>query len=253
MFKFVSRFGMFQSCASRFIILFQGRTGSTFLVNALQKHPEVRVRGEFLAPIDAYPRRDAKTQNQALECFFEKPSLGKKIVGFKTKLMDVADKQAMKAFIEQHRIKTIVMTRKNQVKLAISRITSARIHERTKERYGSKAWNLYDEKDRLPPQVIPVKEFQRVLDDVVKDIRRLDRFVSTLNVPKLHLEYTDLLKDKQVWFKSVFDFLEIRSMELDSNVRKNTNDDLRQCIVNFDELSQSVRDTPFESMFNEVA
>ena len=74
----------------------------------------------------------------------------------------------------------------------------------------------------------------------------------SLAVPKLMLEYDDLLRDKDAWFRSIFDFLEVEPRDLESPVLRNEPGDLRDALVNFDELRARYRGTPFEPMFDEV-
>src|SRR5262249_54523843 len=127
-----------------------------------------------------------------------------------------------------------------------------RLFEKTKHKYGERAWNLFDESDRLPLQHIAVHEFDTTLKRVISSHEKLHAYAASLNVPKLNLEYADLLRDKEAWFRSVFDFLGVEQRQLDSSVLQNEHDDLRKVLANFDDLKAHYKGTPFETMFDEV-
>jgi hypothetical protein len=258
---------------TKFIVVFQGRAGSTYLIDVLNRHPEITARGEILARAYhmLHPRekfigaknlyaiigwslqgRLAESQLKRAKSLYSDPALKSTVVGFKAKLRHIVDPLGMKEFLESNGVKTIVMDRKNFVKKTVAHIYGQRLYKNTKHKYGERAWNLFDETDRLGPQHIEVAEFDRMLRQVVALHRRLHVYTSSLEVPKLNLEYAELLGGRKEWFRSVFDFLGVEPCQLNSRVLQNEPDDLRKALANFDELKSYYAGTEFEAMFDEM-
>ena len=138
----------------KFVILFQGRTGSTFLVDALRRHPEVDADGEILQN-EAQELRGWKTHENAYRRAWRTGKLGyrgtpveaqlrrteqrwrdarpdARAVGFKTKIRDLLDIESFKDLVEREGARIIMMERDNLVKQAVSRVRSMdlwRTHE----------------------------------------------------------------------------------------------------------------------------
>lgn len=247
-----------------FIILFQGRTGSSYLIDALARHPDIIAEGEWLVDYLPDPSTDtasllrkihagvlrfwkgcpAQQQIAGIEGFYTTRTEAR-AVGFKTKVRDVLDLEAMKHVLEAHGVRAIIMQRRNLIKQTASRLNAARLYKATQE------WNLLDEADRQGSFQVDLEEFNQMLRRVEYEHRALNAFADYLRVPKLELEYEDLLVDRDAWFHSVFTFLGIAPRPLQSSVLKNTKDDLREVITNFDEVKERYRGTAFEPMFEE--
>ena len=258
---------------ANYAILFQGRTGSSFLVDALDRHPDVRAHGEIFAYAMGmlhgrllaetpwrraaqmaklgYRGRPAQMQVDNLASIWS-PADRRPVVGFKTKIRDIIDPESFKEQCETADCRFIVMRRRNLVKQALSHVNAERLFQQTQARHGKGDWNLRDEKDRLDAEPVPVAVFDRALRFVTFDDAMLTAFADYVDGPKLELEYADLLDDQHAWFGSIFDFLGVAALELQSTFKKNTSDDLRQAIPNFDELRARYGDTPYGPMFDEV-
>jgi hypothetical protein len=76
--------------------------------------------------------------------------------------------------------------------------------------------------------------------------------VEDLVLPTLRLYYEDLLIDERTIFARVLSFLEVQPKPLQGGTLKNTSDDLREAISNFDELRSHYLGTPYEQMLDEV-
>lgn len=255
-----------------FIILYQGRAGSSYLVDALNRHPDITAGSEILnreslllqsksvvglarlhAVVDRSVRRTlGKRQVKRAQRFYGNPAIKSSVVGFKVKVRRILDLNGMKQVIETNSVKTIMMARRNVVKLAIAYLYGIRLYEKTKHKYASMAWNLFDESDRLGPQNLSCEEFDMMLRRAISLRESLLFYARSLNVPRLDLEYGDLLRDKDGWFQSIFGFLGVERRQLDSRVLKNEPDDLRQAVANFEELKSRYKGTAFEAMFDEV-
>lgn len=260
---------------TRFVILFQGRTGSTMLIDALKRHPSVDAHGEILQnraqeikgwgtptnPIkrawrfgrDGFHGTPVEGQvERARECWEQAPS-GAQAVGFKTKVRDLLDIEPLKDEIERTGVKVIMMTRANLVKQAVSRVRAMALYEQNQSSGTGGQWNLTDERNRPAASEIPIVEFERMLQLVEYDERVLLATCDYISAPRLDMEYADLLEDRAAWFERIYDFLGVESLELESSFVKNTSDDLRESIANFDQLRSRYEGTRFEEMFDDGA
>jgi LPS sulfotransferase NodH len=226
----------------RFVILFMGRSGSTYLVDALASHPEVRVQWEGLLG-----KKDADAQHQRARKFFTQSPHGVcPAVGFKTKLSRVKDRDGFAKLLGEMRARIILLQRRNIVKHVVSWINSERIHDSTGY------WNLWNEENRLPLATIDVAKFDRRLEQVEKGKRALESYAENMELLTLWLYYEDLLVDRRATLERVFSFLEVRFEPVQGGSIKNTSDDLREAVSNFDELRSHYIGTPYEQMFDEV-
>ncbi len=226
----------------RFVILFPGRTGSTFLVSALDSHPDVEAKGEVL---DGLRAKGVETQRAWVNRYLRGPAVGRsKAIGFKTKLRDVLDQEAFTAAVERYNTQIIVLDRRNDVKHAVSRITARVLRERTGR------WNRYEGSEELGLLEIDPEDFASRLGAVEEEKGVIRSFVDGLDRPHLHIDYEDLCADPPATFETVFKYLGVRSLPVAGATLKNTSDDLREVIANFDELRKLYAGTPYEAMFD---
>jgi hypothetical protein len=225
----------------RFVVLFIGRTGSTYLAGTLASHPEIAMKWEWLGG------KDGDTQLRDVRRFFTRsPYARHPAVGFKTKLGDVTDREGFAELLGELGARIIALQRRNNVKQVVSRVNSERIYDATGY------WNLWNEEDRLPPATIEVAEFSRRLERLEEQKHRLESYVKSLELPTLWSDYEDLLVDQRATFDQVFSFLGVRIQPVQGRSIKNTSDDLREAVSNFDELRSHYVGTSYEQMFDEV-
>lgn len=230
-----------------YVILFIERDGSTYLTSLLTSHPQVQAVYERFAVLK---QKDASAQDQLrwAKEFFTPPLIGRwKAIGFKTKLVDVLDRQGFVEILEQKNCHVIQMRRRNFIKAVISRINARQLYEAT----GN--WNLYDKGDRRPPMQVDLQEFDRFLLEREQADQELDKFVSALELPKIMVEYEDLLYEKEKTLSKIFAFLRIRDFTVESKTLKHTSDDLREVVLNFEELRSHYRGTVYQDMFDEAS
>jgi hypothetical protein len=225
----------------RFVVLFVGRTGSTYLVGTLASHPDIAMKWEWLGG------KDGDTELRDVRRFFTRsPHAQHPAVGFKTKLGDVTDREGFAKLLRELGARIIALQRRNSVKHVLSRVNSERIYDATGY------WNLWNEEHRLPPATIDVVEFSRRLELLEEQKRRLETYVESLELPTLWLDYEDLLVDQRATFERAFSFLEVPFQPVQGKSIKNTSDDLREAVSNFDELRSRYVGTSYEQMFDEV-
>ncbi|MFM8971397.1 MAG: hypothetical protein ACKOOG_01890, partial [Actinomycetota bacterium] len=159
----------------RFVILFPGRTGSTFLVSALDAHPDIEAKGEVL---DGLRSRGADVQRAWLDRYFRATLVGRyRAVGFKTKLRDVFDQEHFGASIDRHDARVIVLDRRNDVKHAVSRITARVLRERTGR------WNRYEGSGELGLIEVDPEDFAQRLGAVEDEKQVIREFADGLGRP----------------------------------------------------------------------
>jgi LPS sulfotransferase NodH len=228
----------------RFIIFFQGRSGSTYLVEALDSHPRIRCEIEQLVGLR---KTGADGQLKWIEKFFageEGPRVS--AIGFKTKLDDMLDKDAIADLLRRVDAKVILLSRLNVMKMIVSWFNSERLYEATGE------WNQYPPGSRMDPFEVDLEKFDRRLGLVLHGKARLEAYVRSLKLPKLQVCYEDLLTNEQRTLRQICDFLGVEAISLQGRCIKTTSDDLRQVVTNFDEFYAHYKGTHYQVMLDEV-
>ena len=229
-----------------FVILFVERAGSTFLITALKSHPQILALTEKL---DAM-RKEGKTAADQLEwtrSILTPPLVGQhRAMGFKTKLLDVLDPEGFAAILRERKCRIIQLQRRNTVKAVVSTINAKRQWE------VSGNWNLLNESTRLPAFAVDPAEFESLLAQREEWDQQVEDYTERLGLPTLRLWYEDLLADETAFVDKAVTFLTGESRQLQGSTLKNTGDDLKTAILNFDDLRQRYAGTRYESMFDEV-
>ncbi len=211
----------------RYVNLFPGRTGSTYLISHMQSHPQVVARYEILG------RKNIDWQQQ-LEClddlFRQKRAPVINAVGFKTKMHAVHNLPAFTDYLHEHGFRIIHQVRSNDLKLIIS-VVRAKI---LRNNQGTS--NLFEPNQKpVGPMEIPEPLFARAKKRLNVS-RSLQEYIDTLNLPKLVVRYEELLENEQRVLNQVWDFLEVGRVSTRGQTRKNTPEDIRQAVTNLDEI-----------------
>jgi LPS sulfotransferase NodH len=229
---------------TRFVLLFPGRSGSTYVISALDAQPDITAKGEVLDPLRP---QGPQAQLDWTRRFLRGPILNRsKAVGFKTKLRDVLDQDGFARILSELDARMIYLDRRNDVKHAISRITARRLKDSTGR------WNRYDGDDQLEPFAVDFEDFQTRLDAVEAEKATIADYVGRLDRPLLHLDYEDLLAQPTETFDRLLAYLGLPPAHVQAATQKNTNDDLREVVTNFAELRARYVGTRYEPMFDEV-
>jgi LPS sulfotransferase NodH len=240
------RGSVFRPQVTPFVIMFVERAGSTFLVTALKSHPDVMATTE---KFDAL-RKEGKGAADQLEWareYLTPPLVGKhRAIGFKTKLVDVLDRGGFASLLHERKCRIIRLQRRNAVKAAISTINAKRQYDK------SGYWNLLQESTRLPAFEVDPEWFESLLREREELDRDLEQYVADLRLPTLTMVYEDLLQDRDAFVNRVLEFIDVEVMPLPSATLKNTKDDLREAILNFDQLKAKYAGTKYAPMFDEV-
>jgi LPS sulfotransferase NodH len=140
----------------------------------------------------------------------------------------------------------IQLMRRNTVKGAISTINARQLHA------ASGNWNLLNEADRQPPAPIDPDDLQREIALREQWDTELEGYVNGYGRPTLRLDYEDLLRDEKAFMARVFEFLRVTPKPVEGKTLKNTGDNLREALPNFETLRSRFAGTKYEAMFDEV-
>ncbi len=120
---------------------------------------------------------------------------------------------------------------------------------RLNEKTGS--WNLYDKNLRVPRLHIDPSEFASSLEKT-ESTSGTHGIRGGLDLPMLKLFYEDILRDWPATQSRVCEFLGVSARTLQAGTQKHTSDDLRDVVINFDQLKAGYVGTTYEAMFDEV-
>jgi len=227
-----------------FVVLFMERSGSTYVVEALSSHPEARVEFELFVEWSKQ-KNTRQLQLQKARDYLTAPSAFR-AVGFKTKLKDIPDQQAFGELLKEIGARVICSVRRNRIKHVVSHLNAVRLHERTGD------WNLYDEADRPASFRIDPSNFAERLEAFETQRAALIDYTIKLERPTLYIQYEELMVGHDLLFEMVFGFLGLPPMPVRGKSLKNTGEDLRDVVENFEELRLKYAGTRYEALFEEV-
>ncbi len=275
-----------------FVILASPRTGSTYLVNALDTHPEIHCRGELFGyyifrnfPYVKYLRfRHNAGESQIirilkaawnfiirqllvlfatyrdlnphayLEKWREKKPAAR-YFGFKLLppyragfviLPFIPHKAGIALLPSLKPLKIIRLKRRNIVKQAISREMAT-----LKRNWQARRPNIPQQKFILKPDRIAYW-----LDIIRKEEEMLDALVKQDEVSSITLVYEDFFSDIDSGLKAIADFFDINAADFNLDkvkIFKFTASDLRNVIVNYDEIYDSLASPQLKEMMADTA
>ena len=153
-----------------FIVLFIGRTGSSFFCDALHQHLWIQSLPEEMERLRVAGK---ESQTQWLTDFYmhnSRPALAR---GFKTKLWDVLDLPYFASFLINNNIRVIRLTRANTLRAAISTIRSHELHKRIG------FWNSTDPTVRLAPTQLDFTQLDELIRNRERAHKQLSEFLAT--------------------------------------------------------------------------
>lgn len=229
-----------------FVLIFDGRCGSTYLIECLDSHPQIRANMETLCALKE-KKKSAQEQLDWLRCFLAPEEGGPyKALGLKTKLRDVLDVGRFSQILQELSVHIIHLQRRNLVKSTVSYFNSVRLRDKTGD------WNLYDSEHQPTALTLEVQKFDTWLKRIESRLNEEEEFVDRLRLPTLTLYYEDFLMDSPGLFKRAFAFLGVGDLPVQGKALKATSDNLRHAIANFDELRSHYSSTFYGPMFDEI-
>ena len=237
---------------TRCVLLFEGRTGSSMLGRLLNPTQEAGFLGEHLAPLKESGWEAQRSWMERL--FFDTANFpdarlrpSNRVVGFKTKLRDVADPAGFKEFLETNRLRVVHMVRENMIKQTLSSVRAMDLFQ------SEGVYNLnLNQKDLLPDAYeIPLERFEQVLRWLQDHEDRLEEFIRELSLPVLRLRYEDLLENYERIIDDLSSFLDCPLTGIRGpQTIKITADDMRRAILNYEELKRFYQGTRYARFFD---
>lgn len=265
-------------CRAPFVVLFEERSGSSHLCSMLDSHPQVLCRHEDFINVHAGGAQPPSTARrlrvfeaidldnpdarQSVAHLYDLFSAGRHACGFKFKYpaqMDAFPEIGRELRSLGPRLRVIVLTRRNVLKQSVSRQKMLRIQQQFGEN------NLYSS---LGTRALQQTRHQRVEVDVPQTIAYAERlagrradfektarsFIDAAGGACHRLTYEELLRDESAAVRGVLRFLGVDASErIGTRVHKATPNDLRDAVVNYDELARAVSGTPLEVFLSEAA
>lgn len=238
-----------------FVILSQGRTGSSYLVSCLNSSPSVLCYPEILAD------RSVAQQQNLLNGFFDgrrleakHPEFAKRHYhpippdrksqvnarGFKVKLTQIRTLHETYALLLDRHVRLIYLERSNQLKAALSELNGRRLH-----RHGG-IWNAEKPTDLQGPVRVDTKRLLKTLRrrEIIR--RAHDAFYDLYRGRKIRLVYEDLLQDETAFHLCILRFLGLPDQPLHGKFLKHTPDRLQAAITNYGEIRHALRGSAYE-------
>ena len=239
-----------RSRVTRFVILFPGRVGSTYLVSALDARPDVNAKGERLDPL----RSDGADGPARLD-----PALPARPVPEPVPGGRVQDQAARRARPGSGSPPSCAISTRGWCSWTDATTSSTRSaaspRERLKDRTGR--WNRYERPDDPGTPRRGDRRSRRLRGAPARRSRRRRRriadYVAGLGAPPPARRLRGPpRRARRPTFGELLAFLGLTPGALEGATLKNTSDDLREAVANFDELRARYVGTRYEAMFDEV-
>jgi hypothetical protein len=165
-----------------------GRTGSSYIIERLNSHPNIVAEPELFGGGDVTEKMS--TVRKRLRRLYENHYSNEiKVVGYKTKIRGninpiYSDLFLFKKIITQEMMiaKSIVLLRRNLVKQVVSRIRTELLKKRSLEQIGSKLWNIKHEKNKLLSHYVSPEVFDFWLKKYSTENQELIDFSRSLEI-----------------------------------------------------------------------
>lgn len=229
-----------------YVILFIERDGSTYLSSLLSSHPHIEAVYERFAVLKQKNADAGEQLSWAKDFWTPKLINSYSARGFKTKLVDVFDLEGFADLCQEKNIRVIHMIRHNRVKAVISKINAKRLFDK------SGYWNLYKEENRVPATEFDAKEVDNHLHERELLDWELQNYVEKLNLDTIKVAYEDLMADRDGTMYKIFRFLNVVPKPVVTKTIKHTSDDLKDVILNFEEIRDNYSGTAYFNMFSET-
>jgi LPS sulfotransferase NodH len=228
----------------RFVILTTQRTGSTFLKNYLNSHPDILCYGElFNKPKYCVKVQPEQFYKRNYFNFFAKykaaPYLnnilnGNKAVGFKLMYNQANELSLTPKKISEMGIQIIHLTRQNYLKIFISR----QMKMLTGVAHSKKITNEFFKIKLNCKQML--KSIKQIHNDV-------EFYNKQINNRSFKITYEQLFNDTYGESKKILDYIEIApNKQMRCELKKITSDNLSDIIENYDEVTEHLKNTPYE-------
>jgi len=251
-----------------FVIHFTARSGSTFVIFTLKKHPDIVARAEIFGnkQLPGGLEQNADNQVAFLRKYWrpyrkDQPRYDGVARGFKVQILrDSPQIKAPGRFLKvcgEYDIARFFLYRRNHVKQIVSALRARQVKEVSSALSGQETAHVYDDRlasevRRLPPMHVDPEHLQAMLSTLKHNYRLLDGLRAKCP-DAIELVYEDCLQDRQGFFDRMFAAIGVPSIDVreSDETKKITNDDLRGVISNHDELLRFFDGTEYASQLAE--
>jgi len=245
-----------------FAIIFEGRTGTSYIVSCLNSHPQALCYPEILQDLSARDQRRALQllvsgepveglSPQAIHpAYYHGPLISKtglSAVGFKTKLSDVADVKWLGTMLAGWGFGLIYLKRRNIVKAVISELNV----DRLRKRFGMGVSNARSAEQILGPMHVDLGQLVRKLRRRIRREEDHEAFYQRHEGARIRLYYEDLLRDQAGFFAKLLDFLQLENLPMNGRFEKGVSDNLQEAIQNYRQVKRLLAGTHFEQLLGE--
>ena len=249
--------GLKKSGGNFFVMLFVGRTGSTFVLDVLNQHPQIKFEGEWLETFKNKPESTRLQTEWIRDLFSPADTATCQAIGFKTKFYDIPDKAAFVDSLNEFQPTILVSHRKNIIKQAISAVRIDHFADLKRQKESSETWkaghtanevwNIYKEGDGVGKIELDVQKIHYYVLTIEKSMNKLEAFVDTLDLDIIHYDYKDIIGKPERFFDKMFQLFGVDPIPYKVNVFKHTPDELSEAMKNLDELQDFYAGTQYET------
>jgi LPS sulfotransferase NodH len=229
---------------TKFVIFTTQRTGSTFLKNYLNSHPEITCFGElFNKPkycLKVHQNQFYKRNHFNLFAkykalpYLESMLIGNQAVGFKLMYNQAKEISLTPCKMRTSDIKIIHLTRENFLKIYISR--------QMKKKTG-----VSHTKRSLDKKLKISLNCEQLIESIKKIQNEVEYYNILLSKESLNIQYEHLFRDIEGETEKILNFLKIvPNGTMSCHLKKITSDALSDIIDNYDEVTSHLKNTPYE-------
>lgn len=231
--------------ANRFVMYTRGRTGSTLLTDLINCHPDILCDVEIFNFM--YSNGIVKFPNKYTDSCSKRATIaGKSTYGFKVKISQLKDEHKYKDYgkiltdLNSEGWKFIYLKRENFISHMISNLMAAEtnVYHLKKNEEG------YNKKIHVDGQLLldAIKFGDETMKAEEENLR---------NIPHLTIVYeTDLLDNSkhQETADKIFNYIGLKEHKVSANFKKVVPKDLRETIINYDEVYNFFKGTEYLDM-----
>ena len=247
-----------------FVIHFTARSGSTFIIYTLMRHPRIKAHAEVFGG-DRLPGNLEQTDQNQIVYFrrlmrpyrIEAP-LGDDISrGFKIQVAreheQIRNVRRYVKVAKEYDVAKLFLYRKNRVKQVISALRARQVQDLTMQLNSVARAHVFDSETheqvrKLPKLVVRPERLLHALDSLEEGYRTLDSLKADFG-GGIDLFYEDVIADRQRFFEKIFQELGVPSIDVSvtDETKKITSELLSDVVENFDELKARLSGTVYEA------
>lgn len=246
------------------ILLTSQRTGSTFLVQCLNSHPQIRCYGEILIGALCsrkdvpgvfkrsrlsmrawqYAKSGAWNPARMLNDFYARHEAS--VMIFKAMYSHLADPRTRSYFSRHTEIRVVHLRRDNLLKQYVSRVLAPK-------KFGRESWGTTQPLPLMSTTISPARAVaeMRKMQDIARSCEGLFS-----HHPKIELTYETLIEGQSLSGQAaaaIVDLLEVEPAPMNGQAVKGGPDSLELIVENYDELARALRGTEFERFLDQRA